>query len=158
MIVQTDKAILLPNKTLKHTNPKYPLQHFVYNSFSENENLCIVNCLKFYIGERNKRMDGNQGKLIITYGKLHKEASSDTLPRWIKEELSHAGIDVTIFQAHSYRAASTSKSRQQGMKILEIVRRGCWSKENTFIKFYNEDIIKSNTNDFDYSSVVLSQM
>ena len=75
MIVQTDKAILLPNKTLKHTNPKYPLQHLVYNSFSENENLCIVNCLKFYIGERNKRMDGNQDRLIITYGKLHKEAS-----------------------------------------------------------------------------------
>ena len=59
VIVQTDKAILLQNKTLKHTNPKPPLQPFVYHSFSENQNLCIVNCLKFYVGERNKRMDGN---------------------------------------------------------------------------------------------------
>ena len=47
VIVQTDKAILLPNKTLRHTNPKHPLEPFVYHSLSENENLCIVNCLKF---------------------------------------------------------------------------------------------------------------
>ena len=80
VIVQTDKAILLPNKTLKHTNPKHPLQPFVYHSFSENENLCIVNCSKFYIGKRNKRMDENQGRLMITYGKP-QEASSDTLSR-----------------------------------------------------------------------------
>ena len=59
VIVQTDKAILLQNKTLKHTNPKHPLQPFVYHSLGENQNLCIVNCLKFYVGERNKRMDGN---------------------------------------------------------------------------------------------------
>ena len=39
VIVQTDEAILLPNKTLKHTNPKHPPQPFVYHSFSENENL-----------------------------------------------------------------------------------------------------------------------
>ena len=45
-------------------------------------------------------MDGNQGRLMITYGKPHKEVSSDTLSRWIKGELSNAGIDVTIFQAH----------------------------------------------------------
>ena len=85
VIVQTDKAILLPNKTLKHTNPKHPLQPFVYHSISENENFCVVNCLKFYISERDKRMDGNQARLMITYGKAHKEASSDTLSRWIKE-------------------------------------------------------------------------
>ena len=157
VIVQTDKAILFPNKTLKHTNPKHPLEPFVYHSFSENENLCIVNCLKFYAGERNKRMNRSQGRLIITYRKPLKEFSSDTLSRWIKGELSNVAVDVTIFQAHSYRAASTSKSKQQGIKISEILKRDCWSRENTFIKFYDKDI-KSNCNDFDYSSVVLSQM
>ena len=86
-IVLTDKAILLPNKTYKHTNPKHPQEPFVYHSFSENQNLRIVNCLKFYIGERNKRMVGSQGGLMITYGKSHKEASSDILSRWIKGEL-----------------------------------------------------------------------
>ena len=81
---------------------------------------------------------------MITYGKPHKEISSETLSRWMKGELSNARIDITIFQAHSCREASTSKARQQGIEISEIVKRGCWSKENTFIKFYNKDIIKSN--------------
>ena len=49
--VQTGKAISLPNKTLKHTSPKHPLEPFVYHSFKENENLCITNCLKLYISE-----------------------------------------------------------------------------------------------------------
>ena len=70
VIVQTEKTILLPSKTLKHTNPKHPLEPLVYHSFSENENLCIVNCLKFYIGKRNKRTDGTQGRPMITYGRL----------------------------------------------------------------------------------------
>ena len=28
--VQNDKIVLLPNKTLKHTNAKHPLESFVY--------------------------------------------------------------------------------------------------------------------------------
>ena len=75
-----------------------------------------------------------------------------------KGRIVNAGIDSTIFQAHSCRAASMSIARQQGIKILEMVKRGCWSKENTLTKFYNKDIIKSNSNNFDYLSVVLSQM
>ena len=68
VIVQTDKAILLLNKTLKYIT-KHPLEPFVYHSFSVNENPCIVNCLEVYIGERNKRMVGNHGRLMITYRK-----------------------------------------------------------------------------------------
>lgn len=44
------------------------------------------------------------------------------------------------------------------ISISEILKRGCWSKENTFTKFYDEDIIKSNCSDFDYSYAALSQM
>ena len=80
------------------------------------------------------------------------------LSRWIKEDFLNPGVDVTIFQVQSCRAASTSKARQQEIKISEILKRGCWSKENTSLKFYNKDIIKSDSNDFDYLSVVLYQM
>ena len=69
------------------------------------------------------------------------------------------GINVTILQADSCREASTSKARQQQeIKISKVLKRGCWSRENTFTKFYDKDIIKLNCKDFDYSSVVLSQM
>ena len=80
VIVQTGKSILLPHKTLKHTNPKHPLQPIMYHSFSKNKNVFIVNCLKFYIGEGNKRMDGNQGRQMITYESLIRR-SLKTLSR-----------------------------------------------------------------------------
>ena len=72
--------------------------------------------------------------------------------------MSNARIDVNIFHPHSCRAASTIKARQQGISILEIVKRGCWSRKKMFTKFYDEDITNSNYNDFDYTSVVLSQI
>ena len=70
--------------------------------------------------------------------------------------MPNGGIDVTIFQAHSCRVASRSKARQQGIKFSES-KKGCCCRENTFIKFYDKDI-QPNSNEFDYSSVVLSQM
>ena len=110
------------------------------------------------MGEQNKRMVGSQGRLMITYRKPHKEASLHTQSRQIKGELSNVVFYVTIFQALSSRAASTSKARQQGIKISEILKGSCWSRENTFKKYYDKDIIKSNCKDFDYLSAVLSQM
>ena len=80
VIVQTGKSILLPHKTLKHTNPKHPLQPIMYHSFSKNNNVFIVNCLKFYIGEGNKRMDDSQGRQMITYESLIRR-SLKTLSR-----------------------------------------------------------------------------
>ena len=80
VIVQTGKSILLPHKTLKHTNPKHPLQPIMYHSFSKNKNVFIVNCLKFYIGEGNKIMDENQGRQMITYESLIRR-SLKTLSR-----------------------------------------------------------------------------
>ena len=80
-------------------------------------------------------MDGSQGRLMITHGRPHKEASSVILSRCIKGELSNTRIDVNISQARSCRAASTSVARKQGIKILKILKRGCWSSENTFRKF-----------------------
>ena len=99
----------------------------------------------------------SQDRLMITYGKPHKEASSDTLSRR-KGKLPNVEINVNIFQAHSCRAASSSKARQWGIRIFEILKRGCWSRENIFTKFKKKKDIKSNFHDFDYSSVVLSQM
>ena len=69
------------------------------------------------LGEQNKRINRNQGRLTITYGKPHKEASSDTLSRWINGELSNAGIHVTIFQANSCRSASIAKPDSKGQEF-----------------------------------------
>ena len=42
VIVETDKAILLPNKTLKHTSPKHPIQPFYCIIASVKMKICVL--------------------------------------------------------------------------------------------------------------------
>ena len=53
-IIFTDsKVILLPNKTLKHTNPNRLLEPLAYHKYKAEEKLCLVNCLQSYLEKRN---------------------------------------------------------------------------------------------------------
>ena len=36
IVLEDDKVILLPNKTLKHSKPTGPLQPLIYNAYKEN--------------------------------------------------------------------------------------------------------------------------
>ena len=42
IIFADNKVILLPNKTLKHTNPNRPLEPLTYHKYEAKEKLCIV--------------------------------------------------------------------------------------------------------------------
>ena len=53
------KVILLANKTMKHSAPNRPMKPFVYHSYKENEKLSKVNCMQFYLGERNCKVKNN---------------------------------------------------------------------------------------------------
>lgn len=64
---------------------------------------------------------------------------SSTVARWIKNVLSNAGIDTSIFKAHSVRSASVSDAYKNGTPIKEILRVADWSNEKTFRKFYLRD-------------------
>ena len=63
--------------------------------------------------------------MFISYVKPHKEITTATLARWIKEALKLSGIDVTLFKAHSVKSLS------------EILQMANWSNERTFNRFYN---------------------
>ena len=65
-------VIILPNKTLKHTNPNRPLEPLTYHKYEAEEKLCIVNCLQSYLEKRNQLVNDKVRELLITYGKLHK--------------------------------------------------------------------------------------
>ncbi|GFO41893.1 histone-lysine N-methyltransferase SETMAR [Plakobranchus ocellatus] len=51
-----------------------------------------------------------------------------------------AGIDVTIFTAHSTRAASTSKALKAGVPLTTIMSVAGWSQSSTFARFYKKDV------------------
>ena len=78
----------------------------------------------------------NNPVVFLTSTKPHSPASSATIARWIKSALTEAGIDTTIFKAHSVRGASTSAAAEAGISIPEILEAADWSNQSTFERFY----------------------
>ena len=143
ILFKDDKVVLLPNKILKHSSAKRPLTPIIYQKYQENNNLCLVNALSFYLDAREKLVDKEVKELLISYGKPHHPVSSDTVARWIKEVLRETGVDTDCFKPHSCRAAPSSKARDNGVSIVEIMKQGRWKSESVFKKFYSKDIINA---------------
>jgi len=66
----------------------------------------------------------------------HHSATSATIARWIKTGLSKAGIDTSIFKAHSIRSAATSAAADAGVSVTEIMETTDWTSASVFEKFY----------------------
>ena len=60
--------------------------------------------------------------------------------------LEGAEIDTKLFQAHSVRAASTSKAKTCGLSVGDILSRGNWSNKSTWQRFYHKEIMSSAQN------------
>lgn len=88
--------------------------------------LCVVDVMKEYL-ERTKPLRGDITNLFVTYVKLYKAASKDTLSRWIKTTLGLAGIDMTRFKPHSIRSLSTSAAAIAKVPVDTILRTARWS-------------------------------
>ena len=54
--------------------------------------------------------------------KPHKPVTSQRLANWLKEILGKAGIDTTVFKAHSVRGASSTAAAEKGVHIEDILR------------------------------------
>ena len=131
----------------------------IYHHYPENQKLWIVNCLKSYIGMRNALVKEEVKDLIISFGKPYKPVLHETTSRWIKSELTDAGVDTSVFKAHSCRSASSSKVKDIGVSLNEILKRGCWKSKHAFRTYYSRDIInEGNLNfEFDYVTPILSK-
>ena len=115
-----------------------------------------MNCLFSYLERQRLLVNDDVKELVISYGKQHQPAGSDTLSRWIKDELKLSGIDTKVFTAHSCRSASVSKTKVNGMGINEIMKKRCWKSESIFKNFYDKDIINDNdSNKLDYEEGVI---
>ena len=49
-ILKENKIILLSNKIMEHAKSNTPLEPMIYHHYPKNKKLCIVNCLKSYMG------------------------------------------------------------------------------------------------------------
>lgn len=142
-----DYLVFTIDKLTKTSKPGKTLQKCKIHKHT-NKRLCVVHTLKYYIKTTVKLRKSQ--RLLISF-KTYNEVSTSTIARWLKTVLHLAGIDTSIFTAHSFRGYSTSKAFACGVSLSDILRTANWSNVNTFHIFYNR---QSETS---YSSVVLAK-
>ena len=54
----------------------------------------------------------------------YKEVKSSTIINWVKLVLKMAGLDTSLYKAHSCRPASTSMAKVLGISLKDILKRG----------------------------------
>ena len=102
-----------------------------------HEPLCPVQGLKSYLERTKQARDGEgQSRLFLSHLEPHKPVGRDTIRRWLKTVLAKAGIDTSIFKGHSIRSSASSDARDKGASIDDILRRGGWSTQRTWRKYY----------------------
>ncbi|KAI9550901.1 hypothetical protein GHT06_004520 [Daphnia sinensis] len=135
-------ALNRPRKA-QHSGPLHVLS---IGAWHQKPAICPVACMRSYIVHTAPfRNDSNSESLFIGSNKPHKPVTSSTIGRWIKEQLKEAGIDTSIFSAHSARGAAASKAMDRGVPIQSILNLGHWSRESTFARFYKRTV-PENTN------------
>ena len=82
---------------------------------------------------------GDSQPLFLTTQRPYSPVSSTSnlqTSTWLKLTLQDAGMDISVFKAHSTIAASSSAARQSGVSVKDILTAADWSRETTFNRFY----------------------
>jgi hypothetical protein len=124
----------------KQGRVNYKPNAILLRAYPPNKCLCIFHYLSIYL-QRTALLRKDNTQMILTFKRPYKPASPNTISRWIKCVLQQAGVDVETFSAGSIRSASTSKARQQGAPIQQILDMGGWSRDTTFNRFYNQKVL-----------------
>ena len=131
-----DKKLIIKISDLqKQSRPGFH-QGSVELSRYSNKRHCVVSALELYLNAvESIRKSSHATNLYLTTSKPYRNASRDTLARWIKSVIHKSGVP-SCFTAHSTRSASTSSLVKNGVDIHTILKKAGWSSANTFRKFY----------------------
>ena len=99
-------VIFTPAALAKQSRPGREISEFFFPKFRGNECLCPVRSLNLYV-ERTRTLRGDTEQLFISFIKPHHAVTSSTIARWLKQIMELAGIDTSVFKAHSVRSANT---------------------------------------------------
>ena len=118
MKVSDSKVVFIVNELLKTTKPGKECTKIEFLSFDEDPRLCVVRYLSEYL-KRTKDMRHSHQKLLVTYQKLHRPYSKDTVSRWLKHELKLAGW------CPQYKSC-VNRSRKSSAPLNKNYHGQCW--------------------------------
>ena len=125
-----------PTKLAKQSRQSKPVAEF-FPAFTANPLLCPVTTLRAYEGRTKEfRKEEGSNPLFLTTIRPHNVASSSTIARWLRSILEKAGIDTSIFKAHSVRGAAVTAASNAGVTTCDILNAADWSSPSVFQRFY----------------------
>ena len=151
MQVLDDKTRFIISDHVKQSRPGREQPVLVLPKYTV-KNMCAVATLNEYIN-RTSSLRSDQ-YLLISLVKPHKRVSKNTIARWIKNVLRLAGIDMSMYTAHSTWSSSSSAEARYNIPITSIMKAASWSNDNVFTKFYNKPVNK----EAEYGTAMLSNM
>ena len=63
---------------------------------------------------------------------------------WLTDVMGAAGIDTSVYRAHSVRGAASSAAARAGMSTADILQCADWAAVSTFRRFYLRDLPDNN--------------
>ena len=142
MTLKAQQCTFKISEPIKTTKPGSKALEVQFKAYSTDLNLCVVHHLRLYL-ERTKPLRGDCKQLLFSFQKPYQAVSKDTVSRWLKLVLKQAEIDISMFKAHSTRAASTSAAAASNIPLSTIMASAGWSNADTFSKFYNKSVMEN---------------
>ena len=151
MCISEDKIDFIINDKIKTTR-KILKPHIISCISTNSPELDVCAHVKAYLQKTESyRTENGPFQLFLSW-KTHRPVTRQSLSRWLTLVLKIAGIDISKFQAHSYRGAGLSKAIRSGASIPQIVKAGHWKNASTFKTFYNAP-----SYDSEIGKIILSQ-
>jgi len=149
---KSNGVVFRPIHLAKQSRSSKPMADFFFPSFPEDTSICPVTALKAY-EKRTERFraelsSDSRSQLFLSWIGQHTPVSSSTIARWLKSLMAEAGIDISIFKAHSVRGASCSTAAGEGVTTKDILDAADWSSEGTFQRFYCRELKKDDRTAF----------
>ena len=120
---------------LKTSRPGYQQGEITVKAYAPDRRLCLMTVVKEYM-EKTEHLRGDTTAMFISTIKPHKGVSRDTISRWFKTAMERAGLDMSVFTAHSVRSASTSAAGRAKVPLQTILNTAGWTRHTTFSKYY----------------------
>ena len=154
MFIEEDKVIFTPVQLSKHHRQGRKILPITIHGYPLDPRLCVIRTLREYM---SRRQDIVADSLVLTHRKPRRPATKSSIARWLKQVLRLAGVDSSVFTAHSFRSSSTSSAKAAAIPIATILGKGQWTSERTWRNHYDLELMPMATpeDEEDYTEQLL---
>lgn len=102
----------------------------------KDSTICPVAAIERYLHTTASRRASGDESLFVGIRQPFAPLSSKAIAARVVHVLKQAGIDTTVYKAHSVRSAAVSKAIEMGMDLDDVLVHGRWRSERVFRDFY----------------------